>query len=215
MTEPDVTLTDYFLAVECALFACLIYRQKNCERLLRLWFALFFGSLSFASWTGGTVHGFFLNEVSLGYKILWPSTMISIGITAFTAWMIGSILFFSKVVKKVLVLAGLAFVIYCTIILTVKQTFTVVIIHYLPSAVFLFIALLGLYRRVQTKEVFMGLFGLGLTFLAAVIQQSKIGRHPFYFNHNALYHLIQAVGLFMIFYCAQWLVVSKKEAKRG
>jgi hypothetical protein len=214
MTELDVTLTDYFLAVECALFAYLICRQKNCERLFRFWFSLFFGSLSFASLTGGTVHGFFLNEASLGYRILWPLTLIFIGITAFTAWMIGSILFFSKAAKEVLVLAGLTLILYCVIILAVNQTFTVAIVYYLPSAVFLFIALLGLYRRVQTKEVFMGLFGLGLTFFAVVIQQSKIGLHPLYFNYNALYHLIQAVGLFMIFYCAQWLIASKQRIKK-
>jgi predicted Co/Zn/Cd cation transporter (cation efflux family) len=51
-----------------------------------------------------------------------------------------------------------------------------------------------------------GIWGLVLSFIAAAIQQIGIGLHPLYFNHNALYHLIQAIGLFLLFWTARRLV---------
>jgi hypothetical protein len=38
-----------------------------------------------------------------------------------------------------------------------------------------------------------------LTLVAAVVQQRRIALHPAYFNHNALYHAIQAIALGMIY----------------
>jgi hypothetical protein len=81
MTEPDVALTDYGLAIECALFSYLLYRRGG-QQPLRGWFVLFFASTGLAAFTGGTVHGFFLDVETKGYAILWPLTLVAIGITA-------------------------------------------------------------------------------------------------------------------------------------
>jgi len=35
--------------------------------------------------------------------------------------------------------------------------------------------------------------------LASYLQQRGVGLHPIYFNHNALYHALQAVALLLIF----------------
>ena len=45
-----------------------------------------------------------------------------------------------------------------------------------------------------------------LTFIAAFIQQSELAIHPIYFNHNALYHILQAVALIMIFITLKYLI---------
>ncbi len=71
MTEPDVTLTDYALALEGILFLVLLQRGHARPWGLRSWFSLFFASVSAASLCGGTVHGFFLDEQTLGHTILW------------------------------------------------------------------------------------------------------------------------------------------------
>jgi hypothetical protein len=44
-----------------------------------------------------------------------------------------------------------------------------------------------------------------LTLVAAAVQQARIALHPTYFNHNALYHLLQAIALFLIFRAAIFL----------
>ena len=90
MTEPDVTLTDYALAVECALFVYILTVWRRPASPVGLWFALLFASLGLASLFGGTVHGFFLDEATVGYQVLWPATMLAIGGAAFAGWLAGA-----------------------------------------------------------------------------------------------------------------------------
>ena len=85
MLEPDVAITDYILAVQCLCFTLLIYRTS----IHTPWFLLF-GSLSAASLTGGTVHGFLPDKSSLAYVVLWRATLISIGALALAGWYVGS-----------------------------------------------------------------------------------------------------------------------------
>jgi hypothetical protein len=47
---------------------------------------------------------------------------------------------------------------------------------------------------------------------AAAAQQAKIGIHPVYFDHNSLYHVLQAIALFMVFLVAR---ESSKSAESG
>ena len=64
MTEPAVTLTDYALAVECAVIVFVLARLDARDRKLFFWFVVFFASIGAASVFGGTVHGFFLPAAS-------------------------------------------------------------------------------------------------------------------------------------------------------
>src|SRR5258706_7385959 len=89
LIEPDVALTDYFLAIECFLFAFLLRGQQTTLFPQRTWISVCFFALGLASLFGGTVHGFFVDEGSIGYRIFWPLTMISIGFTACSALMVG------------------------------------------------------------------------------------------------------------------------------
>jgi len=52
--------------------------------------------IALAAAAGGTVHGFFLNESSLGYRILWPFTLVVMGITALAGVHIGTALQFNR-----------------------------------------------------------------------------------------------------------------------
>jgi hypothetical protein len=47
---------------------------------------------------------------------------------------------------------------------------------------------------------------VALSFVAAAVQQTETSLHPLYFNHNALYHLIQAFALLLIFLAARGLL---------
>ena len=74
MTEPDVALTDFALAIECALLAYLLLRRGRGR--LRGWFATFFGAVSAASVLGGTSHGFFASPEVPGHTLVWTATML-------------------------------------------------------------------------------------------------------------------------------------------
>ncbi len=199
MTEPDVALTDYGLAIECAVFAWLLYRGRRGGEL-RVWTVLFFASLAIGSACGGTVHGFFLDETSRGYRALWPLALLAIGVTALCGWAIGANLVLgAEVARWVRRAAILQLALYSWVVLFVTQEFWVAIADYLPAVLFLLAAFGILSRRGRGRGAALGAWGLGLTLVAAAIQQLEIPIHPLYFNHNALYHAVQALALGLLF----------------
>ncbi len=205
LNEPDVSLTNYGLAIECSLFAYILYQRRNRRPSLAPWFALFFFSTSVAAFAAGTTHGFFPAGTS-GQRVLWPMTMIAIGIAALTLWVIGARLLSSTARPRWLsILAVAMFCIYCIVVVFINQIFLIAILAYLPATFFLLGIFLVRYVRRQEPTMLVGALSLLLTFGGAYVQQAKIGLDPLYFNHNALYHLIQIVALSMFFVSARQL----------
>ena len=216
MTEPAVTLTDYALAIECAVFVLALARLGARDRQLCLWFVVLFASIGAASLLGGTVHGFFLAASSPGRRILWPATLLAVLVTSLAAWTIGAILQLDErraVIVRRLAIAQLVF--FALIVLFVASKFYVGIIAYLPSTLFLLLALLTTYRHRPDPAVRWGITGLALTLGAAAVQQLHIGIHPVYFDHNALYHVIQGAALWMIFLAARSICRSWPPIRRS
>ena len=207
MTEPDVTLTDYGLTIECAVLAFLLYCYGDRSASLRPWFTLFFASIGAAALGGGTVHGFFSDTETLGYRILWPSTLIAAGLTAMATWIIGAKLWLSeKLARTISMLAIFEFAVYSIMVLFFTQSFFLVVVNYLPATLFLLTIFYLLYSHMRAQELRAGFAGLVLTFVAAAVQIAGIPLHPIYFSHNALYHVVQAIALLMIFRSARWLI---------
>ena len=200
MTEPDVALTDYALVVECAIFIWLIGRHKDRSPGLRAWSTLLFASTAAAALFGGTLHGFFSSEPSVTGQLVWKLSLLAIGVTAFAGWVIGAKLVLRPHHTRWLtVAASLQFAVYAAFVLFVQDAFWVAIADYLPAALFLMVAFGLVARRPGFAGARLGSWGLALSFVAAGIQNFRIAVHPTYFNHNALYHVVQAVALVLIF----------------
>src|SRR5439155_373154 len=88
MTEPDVTLTDVGLAIECGIFALLIARRWPPAMPLSLWFAVFFASIGVAALAGAAVHGRFLPDST---STQWLVPLVALGVTALATEMITEI----------------------------------------------------------------------------------------------------------------------------
>lgn len=217
MTEPDVTLTDYALAIECIILALLLRPLGAPRGGLRVPFLLFFGSIGATALFGGTVHGFFLDESSLGHAILWPAALLGVGVTATAAWILGAQLWFSEgAARWIAIAAVLGLAVYAALVLSGSQSFRVAVLFYVPATVFLALAYIVLLARSPGRAATMGLSGLGLSFVAAFIQQAGVSIHPIFFTHNALYHLVQGIALFMIFLSARGLLLGERRgAWRG
>jgi hypothetical protein len=205
VTEPDVALTDYGLAVQSGMFAWLVRRGGVSGDPLVRWFFLFFGTTAVAALAGGTVHGFFLDPTTMGARILWPAALLAVGGTALAAWGIGAHLEFSpETARRVAVVATLCFAAYSAVVFALPL-FVVAVINYLPPAIFLLLVFSRAALRRRDSVVLLGAVGMVLTFVGAGVQQAAVGLHPRYFNHNALYHLIQGVSLALIFASAHRL----------
>jgi hypothetical protein len=209
MTEPDVTLTDYALALECAVFCALAMRWPVSDRRLRFWWVVFFASIGASSLLGATVHGFFNSQGMPGYAILWPATLLALGVTSTATWSVAAYVQLREPVRSWVRRAAIAqLAVYALIVLFVSMRFVVAIAAYLPATLFLLVALWIAYRRTREPGIAAGVVGLALTFAAAAVQQLRVALHPVYFNHNALYHVMQGVALFLIFRAARATSIS-------
>jgi hypothetical protein len=167
----------------------------------RFWFFVFFASLAASSLIGGTVHGFFEQPSFIGERILWPATMIGIGVTALAGAQAAKELLDPKVKSPFanLLIYG-AFCIYCGVVLFISSSFLIAILGYLPAMFILGFALTKNYFHTRRKPFLFGFLGLGVILFASAIQQAKILDAS---QRNVMYHLLQAVGLFMIFTTAR------------
>ena len=85
-----------------------------------------------------------------------------------------------------------------------SQKFLVAAINYLPSACFLLLIFVHGFLSTRKKTYAYGIMGVVLIFLGSFVQIAKISLHPIYFNHNALYHMIQFIAVWLLFLVARW-----------
>lgn len=198
MTEPAVTLTDYGLTLLCAALAWLARSHVRAD--LRPWAMGLFGGSGAAALFGGTVHGFFGDAATLGYRILWPATILTVGATGLAAWGLGARIDGQPASTRWITrIAGLAYVGYVAVVLAGWQAFAVAVAFYLPAVIYLTVRFAQAYRRRPTPSRRRALVGFGLTFAAAAIQQLQIPVHPVWFDHNALYHVVQAAAFILLY----------------
>ncbi|MGD8331402.1 MAG: hypothetical protein PVJ49_18360 [Acidobacteriota bacterium] len=211
--EPATTLTDYLLMVECAAFAALLARRGS-PGFLRAAFVLLFVSVSLASFTGGTVHGFFPEASSTGSRLLWPLTLLAIGVTAAVMLAIAAHLALGRARgRRVAWLASSLWVAYALVVVLGSREFYVAIAAYLPAMLLFMAALARRWLQRRTPGVSAGLVGMLVALIGAAGQQAGIGLHPVYFDHNAVYHLVQAVALYLLYRCGIELIDAGDGAK--
>lgn len=207
ITDLDVTLTDYFLAIECALFAYLLCRVNRLTSMLKTSLVVFFIMGSIASFAGGTWHGFFHDGGGVGGRVLWCCTMLAIGVSALSAWSVGACLALTpRLQLAVTSAAAIATLAYAFVVICVTDSFFAAIVVYLPALVFLTGAFVAIYVRLRSRELLYGIAGLLLMFVAAAIQWSEVGNDLLDLDHNALFHLVQGVALALFFKAAWWCV---------
>jgi hypothetical protein len=200
MTEPDVALTDYALFVECVLFAWVVARTPAAGVRLRAWLVVFFAATAFAALFGGTMHGFFSGADDRLGAVLWGLSLLAIGTAALAGLATGAYLVLADERARRLVRLGCGLLAaYAAVVVFVNGAFWVAIAAYLPAAVFMLAAFGRMAVRTRQRSGGLVVAGLTLTFVAAAIQQLRFSVHPVYFSHNALYHVIQAAALALMF----------------
>lgn len=209
LLEPAVSLTDLGLAVENVAFAVWLARQPTSHRTLQRWWILFFASLALAALLGFVTHGFFVDKSLLLYRQLWAATLLSIGLVALAAIAVAASLMFSTRTATGITwgAAGLL-VAYGMAVIGGFRYFGLAIAAYTPAMIFLLSAFVRRLQKESARYWLLGIAGLGLTAIATGLQQLGVGLHPEYFNHNALYHLIQALALWLLYSTARSTLAS-------
>ncbi len=216
MTEPAVALSDYALALEAIIFAWMLQRARTPRTRLQAWFTVFFASAAVAALCGGTVHGFYHDAQNVGHAILWKATLLSTGVTALATWAIAAELLSSRRIKRMILAAAFAqLVIYSVIVVYYTDAFWIAIVLNLPAVLFLLFVVVVSYPRYRHPALLVIAFALVLTLCAALLQQLRVGLHRVYFDHNVVYHLLQAVVLYILFLGARSLCAAYSIERRG
>jgi hypothetical protein len=216
MTEPDVALTDFLLTAQCGVFAYSLSRIPTHHSRLKSLCIWFFAVVGLASLIGGTVHGYFHDESTWQFQVLWRLGLLVLGAGSYFSWLIGAELLLRGEGRKHigrLALAGL--LLYSVWVLFWDQRFMFAILNYLPATFFLLLAFLLQIRTGDRRSALFGTSSVLATLIAAAIQQLQIAMHPTYFNHNAIYHLLQAIALALLLVAFRGLIRQEELAPVG
>ena len=206
IAEPDVALTDFGLALLATVFAVSLARGDEGSPVLRRSLVAFFVAVAVASLAGGLDHGFFRQPPGTVHDVLWATALIAIGASALALTSAAARLGFSRqTAQAVTAAAAVAFVAYALAVLLGARQYLYALLAYLPATAFTLGVLAVAYRRERDPRLAAAIAGLLLTFVAAAIQRAEIALHPRWFNHNALYHAVQALALGLFFVGARWV----------
>jgi len=192
--EPATFVTDLLLAGWSAWLAT---RLRSARPAVRWWRGAFVAT-SAAALLGGVYHGFGLEMPSLLAKALWRCTLLSIVGTGWCLLQAGIHACLSGIGVRVWQwIAGVKAAVFAAWTL-IDPIFLCAIADYGSSMLLLLGFELHAWQRRRVPHA-KWIFAAVLTSaLAAVVQQAKVSPHP-HFNHNDLYHVIQAVALGLFF----------------
>jgi hypothetical protein len=192
MTEPDVVLTDYALAIECALLA---WRTDRATSLAR-WSSLLFLATVATTLAGGTSHGF-----RTGSQVFWSIAMLGTGVIAFAAWGAGARLVASpRAARMIIGVASLELAAYAAAVVGGVRTFRFALANYLAASVFLLAGFVAATVRRRQRIPLAGIAGIAGTLLGARMQQSRVALPALCLDHNAVFHVVQSAALASLFF---------------
>jgi hypothetical protein len=211
ISEPATLATDYLLAIFTAVLAFRLLRAANHAgsdgiARERRWWSAAFGVTAVAGASGGTVHGFQHALAPGVVDVLWLISLESLVGASFAV--VGGAIAFADFAQPIrsgaTAAAGLAFAAY-GLWLMGHPIFLFAIVAYAAA----FAVLVAMRLRVRPLDAAgrLVLLGVAVSVAAAAIQQSGWALHR-YFNHNDLYHVVQAVGVWLLYRGALLRAVS-------
>lgn len=201
--ERAVAWTDFALGIEAGVFAVLIARHQEAgHTTIKGPVVTFFAATAAASLAGAALHGLTRDQEDPRRRALWRFALGSIGLASVSSWFLGARLALAgEASRSVPRVATIAHVPYFAVVLSGDRPFGTAIASYVPGALFLGGSLASRLRdRRDRRSAATALVALLITFAAAGVQVRRIGLSR-RFDHNALYHALQAIGI-AVFYRA-------------
>lgn len=204
ITEPTTTFTDYAIAVAAFIFAGSLLRIGGFNRQIavRLWAAAFAWA-AIAAALGGTCHGFALWLGGLN-SILWRLMLYALSLASL-AMLAGTIFSsFSKKVRQWFLWAAIAKSAFTWAVLSHWPRFEVAAFDYGSAMVIVLVLQLRMLNQPTAHTAQWLIMGILVSGVAIGIQSSGFSISES-FNHNDLYHLVQLIGLGLLYQGAKQL----------
>jgi hypothetical protein len=195
ITEVATLITDYVLCAEAALFAWLLKRPPASETR-KAWSGLF-TAVAAAALLGGTQHGF---QIPLGpqlVRVLGSAVLLALNAAAY-ALLRGTAFSCLRpgAARDRLLQFGLLKSAVFAVWAVAAPTFLVGMIDY--GSALLCSAIAWSFAPFSRKARAALSLGFLVTLAASLIQALHVSPHPS-FNHNDLYHVVQMLGLWLLY----------------
>lgn len=198
--DPDVVFTDLGLALLGAYLGWRLWTQPGRGGVPRAGATLMAGLASAALW-GAIFHAIFPTGTATRFGLLvWIPVALSIVVAASAMVYLGLRILIPPLPPDVrrLIIAAYAAA-FAAVALLGHESFTSIVYFYLPALSFFLIA--AARRAIQSRDAGWILIttGLVLSAAAAILQQAKVAIHPIHFDHNAVYHVVQAIAVLVLY----------------
>jgi len=194
--EPTTTLTDFLIFILGVVFGLNTFPDG--DSLFHWIWACAFLSVGMGGLLGGLTHGIGPKLSDEFNQALWGLTLFFVGFTGILLGLSGLILVIGKEFHSTLFILAILFML--TYLMNVRQnsSFSTAVKFYLPMMIIALIGFsIGAFYFEKTGALFI-VIGLLVSVAASVVQVMNISFHK-HFNHNDLFHVIQMLGMYLMY----------------
>lgn len=214
LNEPDVVYTDLGLALLGAYLAWRLWRHRSA--LARAGVVIM-AALSSAAFFGAVFHAFFPSdtETRAGF-FAWIPVSLSIIVVSCTLLSLALRVLAPPLAARVRRMLVAAYCVsFAFVVLFVDETYGTIVRFHAPTLVLFLIAAVREALRHHARAWWLLAAAFALSILAAVLQQSRVALHPVYFDHNALYHVLQGIALVLLYFGFKRATADTAEPRAG
>jgi hypothetical protein len=198
--DPDVVLTDLALALLGAYLGWRLARSPGRGTMTTSGVVIMSALASAALW-GATFHAFFPagTKTRPGF-IAWIPVVLSILVVAAALLDLGLRVSAPRlpppIHRAIVAIYAAAF---AAVALLVDESYRTIVLFYAPTLVLFLVVAAWQAARTRSAAWTLIAVSFAVSVLAAALQQARVSIHPEYFDHNAVYHVLQGIALVLLY----------------
>jgi hypothetical protein len=199
--DPDVVLTDVGLALLGAYLGWRLWRASSGMKLRKAGAVLMAALASAALW-GAIFHAFFPQGTGTRTgRLAWMPVSLSIVAASATMFNLALRIMAPGLAPHIRRCGVAAYgASFAAVVLLVDNSYRSIVSFYVPALLLLLLASGQQLIRQGGWGWTLITTGLLLSGAAAVLQQLRVSIHPVYFDHNAVYHVVQSIALVFLYF---------------
>jgi uncharacterized protein DUF6962 len=199
--DPDVVFTDIALAILGAYLGWRLWKMPGKKTLPRAG-GLLLGALASAAFWGAVFHAFFpAGTATLSGGLAWSPVVLSIVVAAAVMLELALRILVPRPSSSIRRYVAMTYATsFAVVALLLDQSFTSIVYFYVPALLLLLVAAGQQAVRSRSAGWILVTTGLLMSAGAAVLQQARVAIHPVYFDHNAVYHVVQSIAIVFLYF---------------
>jgi hypothetical protein len=199
--DSDVVLTDLALAILGGYLGWRLWKMPGRKTLPRAG-GLLLGALASAAFWGAIFHAFFpAGTATLSGALAWSPVVLSIVVAAAVMLELALRILVPRPSSSIRRYVAMTYATsFAAVVLLLDQSFTSIVYFYLPALLLLLVAAGQQAIRSRSGGWILVATGLLMSAGAAVLQQARVAIHPVYFDHNAVYHVVQSIAILFLYF---------------